>query len=246
MKIALIGYGKMGKAIEDIASQLNLKSPGRFEINQIFDLNNHHELTSENLQKSDVAIEFTTPHTVVSNIKICFDANIPVVVGSTGWTDQLEEIIELAHTKEKSFLFSPNYSVGVNIFFEINRKLANIMEYYDDYDVILEEIHHTEKKDAPSGTGLFAALDILKTLSRKNQWVNEHSTQASTLSIISKRAAGVPGTHIVKYHSPIDEIEIKHTAHNRKGFATGALIAAEWLKDKKGCFSMEDVLGFNK
>ncbi|MBX7227193.1 MAG: 4-hydroxy-tetrahydrodipicolinate reductase [Chitinophagales bacterium] len=246
MKIALIGYGKMGKAIEEIAAELNHISPGRFDINQVFDLHNHGELTAENLQKSDVAIEFTTPHTVVANIRKCFDANIPVVVGSTGWTHQLKEIQDEANQSGKTFLFSPNYSIGVNIFFEINRQLATIMEHYNDYDVLLEEIHHTEKKDAPSGTGLFAALDIIKTLSRKDQWVNEHSAQPSTLSIISKREAGVPGTHIVKYHSPIDEIEIKHTAFNRKGFASGALLAAEWLKDKKGCFSMDDVLGFNK
>jgi 4-hydroxy-tetrahydrodipicolinate reductase len=246
MKIALIGYGKMGKAIETAALEKNKKLGYDFyEIVLKVDIHNRSELTIADLQKADVAIEFTSPDTAIENIKWCFEANVPIVVGSTGWTKELKNIQQYAAENDKSFLFAPNYSIGVNIFFEINRKLAEIMNQYEEYDVMMEEIHHTEKKDAPSGTALFAALDAIKRITRKDQWRNYESDNAATLSIISKREPNVPGTHVVKYSSPIDDIELIHTAHNREGFAKGALMAAEWLIGKKGYYSMEDVLGFN-
>lgn len=247
MKIALIGYGKMGKAIEEIALEKNAKA-GKiiYDIVYKFDIDNQDLFTVENLKKVDVAIEFTSPHTTIPNILKCFEANIPVVVGSTGWTDKLDEISKKAIESKNAFLFSPNYSIGVNIFFEVNRQLARIMNNFPDYNIEVEEIHHTEKKDAPSGTGLFAALDILKSIDRKKNWTNEKSKDASTLPIISLRLPEVPGTHTITYKNDIDTIELKHTAHNRKGFAGGALLAAEWIIGKKGAFSMDDVFGFNK
>jgi 4-hydroxy-tetrahydrodipicolinate reductase len=247
MKIALIGYGKMGKAIHEIANEKNEKA-GRilYDIALIVDIDNRNSISKETLQQVDVAIEFTSPHTAIENIQWCFDADVPVVVGSTGWTEQLEEIKTFALDNNKSFLFAPNFSIGVNIFFEVNRYLAKIMDEHEEYNVIMEEIHHTEKKDAPSGTALHAALDVLKRLNRKSIWENNTSDNESVLSIISKREENVPGTHIISYESSIDKIDIVHTAHNRKGFAGGALLAAEWLIGKKGAYSMEDVLGFNK
>jgi 4-hydroxy-tetrahydrodipicolinate reductase len=247
MKIALIGYGKMGKAIQEIAIEKNKRAGNNhFDIVLIVDIDNRHTVTKEQLQQADVAIEFTSPHTAVENIHWCFDADIPVVVGSTGWTEKLDEINEFARQNNKAFLFAPNFSIGVNIFFEVNRYLAQIMNQHDEYDVILEEIHHTEKKDSPSGTALHAALDILKRLERKTDWKNGETDKPEIVSIISKREEHVPGTHVITYESNIDKIELTHLAHNRKGFAGGALLAAEWLSNKKGAFSMEDVLGFNK
>ena len=247
MKVALIGYGKMGKAIHEIAHEKNARAGKKLiDIVLIVDIDNRLSVTKEALQQADVAIEFTSPHTAVENIHWCFDAGVPVVVGSTGWTDKLEEIKEYARANDKAFLFAPNFSIGVNIFFEINRYLAHIMNQHDEYDVTLEEIHHTEKKDAPSGTALHAALDILKRLQRKSDWKNDATDKAEIVSIISKREENIPGTHVVTYESPIDKIELTHTAHNRKGFAGGALLAAEWLVGKKGAYNMEDVLGFNK
>ena len=173
MKIALIGYGKMGKAIHELANEKNEKLVKKhYDISLIIDVENRNSITKEDLQQVDVAIEFTSPHTAVENIKWCFDADIPVVVGSTGWTDNLTEINQYAIDNNKAFLFAPNFSIGVNIFFEVNRYLAQIMNNHDEYNILLEEIHHTEKKDAPSGTGLHAALDILKRIERKKDWIN--------------------------------------------------------------------------
>jgi 4-hydroxy-tetrahydrodipicolinate reductase len=246
MKIALIGYGKMGKAIHEIAKEKNERlGKQQFDIVLIVDVDNRQIITKEELQQVDVAIEFTSPHTAVENIKWCFDADVPVVVGSTGWTNELTDIQEYAKQNNKAFLFAPNFSIGVNIFFEVNRYLAQIMNKHDEYDITLEEIHHTEKKDAPSGTALHAALDILKKVQRKTDWKNESSENKEVLPIISLREDNVPGTHYVTYESSIDRIDLIHTAHNRKGFAGGALLAAEWLVGKKGAYSMEDVLGFN-
>ena len=247
MKIALIGYGKMGKTIHDLAKEKNEKSGNnKLDIALIIDVDNRNTITKEELQQVDVAIEFTSPHTAVDNIKWCFDADVPVVVGSTGWTSELTDIQEYARQNNNAFLFAPNFSIGVNIFFEVNRYLAQIMNKHDEYDITLEEIHHTEKKDAPSGTALHAALDILKRVERKNDWKNESSENKDILPIISLREDKVPGTHYVTYESTIDRIDLIHTAHNRKGFAGGALLAAEWLVGKKGAYSMEDVLGFNQ
>lgn len=242
MKVALIGYGKMGKTIEKIAQS---GAMGDIEIALIIDEHNRNTTTIEELQKVDVAIDFTMPEVAVSNIMWCFEANVPIVVGTTGWTKDLKKIQEIAFEQEKAFLFAPNFSIGVNIFFEISRKLAEIMNQHPSYDVHMEEIHHTEKKDAPSGTAIHAAYDIIKRLSRKDKWKNEPSDNKATLPIISLREPHVPGTHTITYVNEIDQIELKHTAFTRDGFASGALLAAKWLKDKKGAYSMEDVLGFS-
>lgn len=235
MNIAIIGYGKMGKAIEEIA--LKRGHSILLKINS----SNTSSLTKDALQQCDVAIEFTGPETAVENMLKCFDAGIPVVCGSTGWLQQLEKVTAAA--KDTGFLYASNFSVGVNMFFEINKKLADLMNRHESYDVSVEEIHHTAKKDAPSGTAITIAEDILKKIPHKKNWVNRPAENAGELSIISKRIDPAPGTHIVNYHSDIDDIEIKHTAHNRKGFATGAVLAAEFLQGKRGIFSMKEVLG---
>jgi len=245
LKVALLGYGKMGKTIEAFGLHKNQQSGKQlYQFPLIIDIENRASISLSELASVDVAIEFTSPATAVDNIYWCFEAGVPVVVGSTGWTSRLEEVKNYANEQDKAFLFSPNYSIGVNIFFEINRKLADIMNTQPDYDVALTEVHHTEKKDSPSGTGLFAALDIIDRLDRKQNWVNEEANDPGMLSIISKREFNVPGTHSVKYFSAVDDIEIIHSAHNRDGFASGALLAASWLKNKKGAFTMHDVLGF--
>lgn len=247
MNIALIGYGKMGKAIHEIADEKNAKTGNaHFHISQIIDIDNRQTTSVDELRQADVAIEFTSPHTAVENIHWCLEAGVPVVVGSTGWLDQLETIKAKVQAMNGTLLYSPNYSIGVNIFFEINRQLARIMNAQPDYEVRIEEIHHTEKKDAPSGTALYAGLDIVRLLERKTGWKNEASGQAETLDIISLREPHVPGTHTITYSNEIDLIELKHVAHNRKGFAAGALLAAEWVLGKKGVFTMDDVLGFNR
>ncbi len=237
MRIALIGYGKMGKAIEEIAV-----SRGH-DIVATIDLHNMNEFTQENLSKADAAIEFTSPHSAFDNVMKCITFGIPVVCGSTGWTDKLEEIKKLNADKNGSFIYSSNYSVGVNIFFEINKRLAALMAAHPSYEVILEETHHTQKKDAPSGTAISLAEQVLESVKRKKTWVNELSDNTADLEIISQRIDPAPGTHSVKYSSVIDTIEIIHTAHNRTGFATGAVLAAEYAKNHKGFFTMKDVLG---
>jgi len=238
MKIALIGYGKMGKAIEQIALDKN------HTVELKIDLNNQHDLIAENLRKCDVAIEFTGPETAVANLYKCFDAGVPVVCGSTGWLENLEKVEKYCIEKGASFLYASNFSVGVNIFFELNKKLAQLMERQKDYDVSMVEIHHTQKKDAPSGTAITLAEQVLENLSRKKEWVNSESSDSENLVIISEREDPAPGTHKVKYFSAVDDIEIIHTAHSRQGFAAGALLAAEFLKDKKkGIFGMKEVLG---
>ncbi len=247
MKIALIGFGKMGKAIAEAAAEKNLQlGKDTFEIIHIIDVHNRSNFPIASLKEADVAIEFTSPHTAIENIYWCFEANIPIVVGSTGWTEKLEEVRNYAKDNGKSFLFSPNYSIGVNIFFELNRMMTRIFGQYPEYDVYMEEIHHTEKKDAPSGTALYAALDILKIHPSKSDWRNDKVLDKNVLSLVSKREPDVPGTHTITFESDIDKIELIHTAHTRKGFAMGALMAAQWLKDKKGAYTMDDVLGFNK
>ncbi len=236
MKIALIGYGKMGKAIEEIALEKG------HEIVLVIDMHNQADLNTENLSKAYVAIEFTGPETAEKNIRKCIEAGIPVISGSTGWTDNLSSVQQYCTRESGSFLYASNFSIGVNIFFELNRKLASMMTVHSDYDVSLEEIHHTQKKDAPSGTAITLAEDILKEVPFKKKWVNEISSRKEELSIISKRIDPAPGTHKVHYTSSIDDIEITHTAHNRKGFAMGAVLAAEFIHDKKGVFTMKDVL----
>jgi 4-hydroxy-tetrahydrodipicolinate reductase len=226
MNIALIGYGKMGRIIEEIALER-----GHHTVLKISSAN-AHELTAENLRKADVAIEFTSPHSAFANISACMHAGVPVVCGSTGWNERLPEAL----------LAASNFSIGVNIFFEINKHLAALMNRQPDYDAFITEIHHTGKKDAPSGTAITLAEQVLDNLPRKTRWVNRPAVTPDELSITSQRTDPAPGTHIIKYSSAIDDIEITHTAHNRRGFATGAVLAAEFIAGKTGVFSMKDVL----
>ena len=237
MKIAIIGYGKMGKAIEEIAI-----SKGH-EIVLKIDLSNTSDFTKENVQKANVAIEFTGPDTAFENISSCFEWGVPVISGSTGWLANFEKAKKLCEEKKGCLIYASNFSIGVNLFFEINKQVAALMEPYENYDVSMTETHHTEKKDAPSGTAISLAEQILAKIGRKNKWVNEASNEASDLIIRSERIDPAPGTHTVTYASPIDSIEITHTAHTRKGFAGGALLAAEFANQKMGIFTMKDVLG---
>ena len=236
MKLALVGYGKMGKAIHEI-----LKDRGH-EVPLIIDLNNTQDLTADNLRQIDVVIEFTSPHTAYNNVKFCLEQGTPVVCGSTGWLEHLDEMKQLAQQRHTGLIVASNFSVGVNIFFEINKRLAELMNQHKEYEITLKEIHHTQKKDAPSGTAISLAEQILEQIGRKNKWVNEKALQPYELSIISERIDPAPGTHTVTYSSTIDDIEITHTAHNRTGFALGAVLAAEFLKGKQGFFGMKEVL----
>lgn len=236
MKIALIGYGKMGKAIEAIAVAKG------HEIVHRIDLNSQHLMEKDELGKADVAIEFTGPETAYNNILKCFAANVPVVCGSTGWLEHLPDVESLCLEQKRAFLYASNFSVGVNIFFEVNKRLAELMANQSQYEVKMEEIHHTQKRDAPSGTAITLAEQLMEKVRRKQAWVNSETAQPEQLSIVSKRIDPAPGTHSVTYTSAIDDITITHTAHSREGFASGAVIAAEWLKGKTGIFSMKDVL----
>ncbi|MFI5186367.1 MAG: 4-hydroxy-tetrahydrodipicolinate reductase [Chitinophagales bacterium] len=236
MKIALVGYGKMGKAIEEIAVQRG------HEIVLKIDEYNLADFNKENISKANVVIEFTGPHSAFENVKKALEFDIPLVCGSTGWLEKVEEIKKLCHERKGSFIYASNFSVGVNIFFEVNRRLASVIAPHKEYEVQVTEIHHTAKKDAPSGTAITIAEQILENIKRKKGWVNHISDDPGELEIISERMDPAPGTHKVKYSSAIDDIEIIHTAHSRQGFALGALLAAEYIKDKKGIFSMKDVL----
>ena len=237
MNIALIGYGKMGKAIEEIAVKRG------HEIVLKIDVNNINEFTADNLRKADAAIEFTGPQSGYDNVRKCIEAGTPLVCGSTGWLDKWGDIKLLCEKRQGALVYSSNYSIGVNIFFEVNKRLAALMAAHDDYEITMEEIHHTQKKDAPSGTAVSLAEQVLENIRRKKRWVNHISDNPDELEIISERIDPAPGTHKVKYSSAIDDIEIIHTAHNRTGFATGAVLAAEFIKDKHGIYSMKDVLG---
>ncbi len=235
MNIALLGYGKMGKEIEAIA----LKR-GHTIVLKV-DENNVNNISESDHQKADVAIEFSTPHTVIENIKKCFNAQLPVVVGTTGWYENFEEITKLCSEKNGSLFHATNFSMGVNLFFKVNSYLAEMMNKYEDYDVSMEEVHHIHKLDKPSGTAITLANQILVKLGRKNNW-SINKTDKETLFIKDIREGEVPGTHIIKYHSEVDDIEIMHKAHNRKGFALGALVAAEFLHNKKGIYTMSDII----
>ncbi|MEO8774538.1 MAG: 4-hydroxy-tetrahydrodipicolinate reductase [Gelidibacter sp.] len=230
MKIGLLGYGKMGKTIEQIA------------------LKRGHEITlkvdkdtkSYSLDKVDVAIDFSTPDSAVANIVNCFNHNIPVISGTTGWLEDYDDVLALCKEKNGTLLYASNFSLGVNIFFELNRTLSKLMANLPEYNICLQEIHHTQKLDAPSGTAITLAEDIIKN-SKYGTWTLD-AAKPMELHINSKRIESVAGTHEVAYTSSVDTIEIKHTAHNREGFALGAVIAAEWIAGKKGVFSMRDVL----
>ena len=236
MKIALIGYGKMGKEIERIAL-----SRGH-EINLIIDINNQSDLNSENLKKCDVAIEFTVPSSAVSNYISCFEAGIPVVSGTTGWLDKKEEVYKKCNDTNGTFFYGSNFSVGVNLFFELNKKLAELMAPRGEYNVEMTEVHHTQKLDAPSGTAISLAEDIIDNLSGISSWVNDKTPQKDEMNIKSERVGTVPGIHTIKYESDVDYIEITHSAKSRKGFALGTVLAAEYCLNNKGILSMKDLL----
>ncbi len=236
MKLALLGYGKMGKAIEKVA-----KDRGH-EI--ILKTNSSTLFSPKSLKDVDVAIEFSTPNNAPYNILTCFDADVPVVVGTTGWYNEFELISKRCKEEEQAMLYATNFSIGVNIFFEINRRLAQLMSKQTQYNLTIEEIHHTEKLDAPSGTAISLAQQIIENNINYKQWEKEQTTQPKSIPIESKRIENVAGTHIVSYDSNVDTLEIKHTAKNREGFALGAVLGAEFLKDKKGIFTMKDVLDF--
>lgn len=245
MNIALIGYGKMGQIIERFAIERG------HEIVLKITSQNLSELTAANLRKADVAIDFSKPDTAIANIYACFDANVPLVVGTTGWYGQLQEIKDECLTRNNSLLYGSNFSIGVNLFFHMNEILARLMNNYPAYDVQVEEIHHTQKLDSPSGTAMTIAEEIIENLDRKTEWVNELNGQpaeaalkAGQLLIASERIENVPGTHSVIYSSEVDDIELRHTAHSRAGFALGAVVAAEWLQNKQGFFNIADIFNF--
>ncbi|MCF6279937.1 MAG: 4-hydroxy-tetrahydrodipicolinate reductase [Flavobacteriaceae bacterium] len=232
MKIALLGYGKMGKAIEKIALNRG------HEIILKIDTNSN----SYDILAADIAIDFSTPTSAYKNISNCINNNIPVISGTTGWYKDYDKIVALCKEKNGAFISATNFSLGVNIFFKLNERLAKMMAKLHDYNVSIEEIHHTEKLDAPSGTAITLAEGIIKN-SDKKEWELNVTNSKQSLPIISKRISEVSGTHSITYTSSVDTLEIKHTAHNREGFALGAVIATEWLIDKKGVYTMKDVLG---
>ncbi len=238
MKITLIGYGTMGKEVEAAAL-----SRGH-EIILTIDKDNADDLDKETFKQSDVAIEFTTPETAYINIERCISRGIPVVSGTTGWTDRLVEAQNMALSKGGCLLYASNFSLGVNILFYLNRKLAEIMNEQDAYSVKLEEIHHIRKKDAPSGTAKSLAEDIIKECKKYESWFSGKPASEKELSIKSVREGDVPGTHRVEWSSDIDDIIIEHRAHNRRGFALGAVFAAEFIQNRQGVFTMKDLLGF--
>lgn len=236
MNIALIGYGKMGRMIEAIALE-----KGHNIVLKISSAN-QQQFTKENLCAADVAIEFTSPEGAYENVRKCLAWGVPVVSGSTGWNEHLEDAKQFCRAVNGSFLHASNFSIGVNIFFELNKLLAQLMAPYNSYDVQIKEVHHTQKKDAPSGTAVTLAQQVLEQIPGKNKWVNGATHLPNELPIISERTDPAPGTHFVTYTSDIDDIEIVHTAHNRKGFALGAVLAAAFIASKKGVFQMQDVL----
>ncbi|CAM1339911.1 4-hydroxy-tetrahydrodipicolinate reductase [Tenacibaculum aestuarii] len=230
MKIALLGYGRMGKEIEKIALQrgheIVIKSTGE----NTYDIN-----------EADVAIDFSVPASAYSNISNCINNNIPVVSGTTGWLDKYNEIVDLCNEKGGAFIYASNFSLGVNVFFELNKQLAKMMSTLEQYNIAIEEIHHTQKLDAPSGTAITLAEGIIENTNKK-AWELDEKTSEENIPITAVRTPDVPGTHTVTYSSEVDTIDIKHTAHNRQGFALGAVIAAEWLHNKTGVYTMRDVL----
>ena len=248
MKIALLGYGKMGKIIEKIATDR------KHEIVLTISSDKLDELTVENLQKADVAIEFSTPATALSNIELCISAGVPVVIGTTGWYNEIPRIKQECEQANSAIIYASNFSVGVNIFFHVNQILAKLMNNYPYYDVQVEEIHHTQKLDSPSGTAITIAEGIISNNDQKKDWVNilsadgaetaDDNIKNDELLIESFRIDSVPGTHTVIYDSEVDMIEFRHTAHNRSGFALGAVLAAEWIKGKKGFHAVQDMFAF--
>ncbi len=230
MNIALLGYGRMGKSIETIA----------LDRNHNITIKATSSTTTFDFSETDVAIDFSIPSTAVNNIKKAIEAGVPVISGTTGWLDHYDEVLDYCRANDGTFLYASNFSLGVNIFFEINSRLSQLMASVEGYDTEIEEIHHTQKLDAPSGTAITLAEQIIDNTRYKGWTLNKPNSDE--LHIEAKRIPEVPGTHEITYNSEIDSISIKHTAHSRQGFALGAVIAAEWIKDKKGIFTMRDVL----
>ena len=235
MRVAIIGYGKMGHEIEQVLLERG------HSVALIIDQDNAHDLRAEKLAEVDVAIEFTTPTTAYTNVRTCIECGTPVVSGTTGWHDRLAELQALCRERSSSMIWSSNYSLGVNITFRLNRYLAELMNRFEGYNVAIEEIHHTQKKDAPSGTAISLANDILERVERKQRWLNEPTEEADAIEITSLREGMVPGTHTVTYTSPDDEIVIKHTLFSRRALALGAVVAAEFVATRKGVFTIDDL-----
>lgn len=233
MKIALLGYGRMGQEIEKIATSRGHEIVIRKDAGDSIDIT-----------KADVAIDFSIPTSAFENISNCLESNVPVISGTTGWLEKYNEAVNLCKEKKGAFIYASNFSVGVNIFFELNKQLAKMMSNLEDYTISMEEIHHTKKLDAPSGTAITLAEGIIENTSKEN-WKLGTEISETNIPIEAKRIPDVPGTHTVWYSSEVDTIEIKHTAHNRKGFALGAVIAAEWIIGKIGVFTMKDVLNIS-
>lgn len=238
IRIALLGYGKMGKTIDRLATEAG------HEVVLRIDKDNTKDLTVDNLQKADVAIEFSQPDSAFENIRTCLESGVPIVAGTTAWLNRLSEAKELVARHQGALFYASNFSIGVNIFFALNRHLARIMNNYPEYQVDMEEIHHTQKLDAPSGTAITLAEGLIEGLQRKKAWVEGRPPELHEIPIMSKREGMVPGTHVVNYQSEVDTITIRHEAHSREGFARGAIRAAEWLVGKQGYYGMSDLLGF--
>ena len=237
MKIALIGYGRMGKAIERIATERG------HEIVLRIGSKNHSEFNASALEGADVAIEFSLPQYAFENIVTCFEAGVPVVSGTTGWMDQYETAKHICMTNEGTLLYAANFSIGMNVMMVINNRLAELMNRADDYQVRLSEVHHIYKKDSPSGTAIALAKTIIEKNDRYEGWQESEEAPTRIIPISTQRFGKTPGTHKVSWYSEIDELHIEHIAKNRDGFARGAVLAAEWIEGKKGCFGMEDVIG---
>lgn len=234
MKIAIIGYGKMGRVIERIATERGHTISAKITSKE-------SDFSPELLKHSDVAIEFSVPSAAIDNITKCFDAKVPVVVGTTGWMDRFEEITALCSIKKGGLFYASNFSVGVNIFFKVNQLLAKLMNT-QAYEVSMKEIHHTQKLDSPSGTALTLANQILHNVDRKSSWVESNSANEDQIAIQAERIADTPGTHFITYENDIDKIEIMHEAKGREGFALGSILAAEYMVNKEGVFGMDDLL----
>lgn len=237
MRIALLGYGKMGQAIDAIATERGN------EISYKITIDNPSDIDKINKDNTDVVIEFTQPDSAINNIKTIINKAIPIVIGTTGWLEEYDNIANYCKENGSAMLYASNFSLGVNLFFRLNSHLSKLMNNRG-YHVSMEEIHHTQKLDAPSGTAITLAEGVMKEIKSKTKWVNNESNRSNEIGIVSLREPEVPGTHSVSYSSEVDTIEITHTAHSRKGFALGAVLVAEWIKDKKGVLTMSDFLGF--
>jgi 4-hydroxy-tetrahydrodipicolinate reductase len=236
MKIAIIGYGKMGKEIEQVALDRE------HEVLLKLDVDNINNVKKQDLKNIDVAIEFSNPESAFSNINLCFDHNVPVVSGTTGWLDQFDQVVKRCKAENKTFFYASNYSIGVNLFFKLNSYLAKMMNKFNDYDVHVEETHHTQKLDAPSGTAITLSEELLNQIDRKKKWEKEVANSSDSIAVKSFREGKVPGNHKIIFESSFDELKIEHNAKSRKGFALGAVLAAEHIAGKSGYFTMNDML----